>query len=239
MILEEITMPEFEAGLSLTRTVIIPVGSVEEHGPHLPLSTDAFHVYEVAKAASREVPVFVALPLYYGVCRSTSQHPGTVGISGDTLRRLIREIAQSLYAHGLKNFIILSGHAGGTHTAALIEAGEEILAQCPDAKAAALNILELAGLAWRPLVETRDDSHAGEVETSVIQFLRPQWVKGEAREEYPSFPKPLLVRDKRKYWPGGVWGNPRAANPQKGERLFRAAVDELTALIRKIEAFKE
>lgn len=76
MIVEEITMPAFEAGLKQTRSAILPVGSVEEHGAHLPLGTDTVHVYELAKKTASLRPVFVLPPLWYGLCRSTSQHAG-------------------------------------------------------------------------------------------------------------------------------------------------------------------
>ncbi len=75
-------MPLFEARRGETRTVIIPVGSLEEHGPHLPLGTDAFHALELARRVARICPVLIAPPLFYGICRSTREHPGTVSISG-------------------------------------------------------------------------------------------------------------------------------------------------------------
>ena len=124
LLIENITMPEFEEGLKKTRTVIIPVGSVEEHGPHLPLSTDTMQAYEVAVETSKKVPVFVAPPIHYGVCRSTSQHPGTISITTTTLKSLIKDISVSFSKQGLKNFLIVSGHAGGTHTSALVDVCE-------------------------------------------------------------------------------------------------------------------
>ena len=123
MILEEINMKEFEKKANKIKTVIIPVGSLEAHGPHLPLGTDTIEVYEITKEVAQLVDVFVAPPLFYGVCRSTSKHPGTVGITGNTLRNLIRDLVKSLHANSLKNFIIISGHASSVHLAALEEAG--------------------------------------------------------------------------------------------------------------------
>ena len=83
MILSDLTMTEFEAGLRQTRVAVLPVGSVEEHGRHLPLSTDTLQVSEVAERASQRVPVFVCPPLHYGYCRSTRDHPGTLSITLD------------------------------------------------------------------------------------------------------------------------------------------------------------
>src|SRR5512136_913581 len=113
MLIEEMTMSEFEEGLTHTRTVIIPFGSVEEHGSHLPLSTDTIQAYEVGKRAATLIPLFVAPPVHYGSCRSTSCHPGTISISTSTLKILMKDIVRSFRLQGLKNIIVLTGHAGG------------------------------------------------------------------------------------------------------------------------------
>jgi creatinine amidohydrolase len=217
MLIEKITMPDFEKGLSTIKTVIIPFGSVEEHGSHLPLGTDTIHAVELAYSVASQYPVFAAPPVWYGLCRSTSQHPGTITIDGATLKSLAVEIASSFYQHGLKNFIFLSGHAGGTHMAYLIDAGERLLELFEDVNVAVLSIIDLVKRMPDGVVETEDDSHAGEVETSLMQYLRPDDVKGCDREEYPSFPDFLIVRDKKQYWKGGVWGNPAVASASKGK----------------------
>ena len=86
---QDLTMPGLEALGQQTQTVILPLGSLEEHGPHLPLGTDTFHALEVARRVAKLRPVVVAPPLFYGMCRSTREHPGTVSISGDALRALL------------------------------------------------------------------------------------------------------------------------------------------------------
>ncbi len=235
MILEEITMDDFAAGLRKTRTVIIPFGSVEEHGPHLPLGTDTIHVYEVCKEASRQIPIFVAPPLFYGVCRSTRNHPGTVGIRASTLRTVTADLVSDLYRQGLRHFLIISGHASGLQVSCLTEVGEELLQTYPDIRVATLSILDLAMNGWQEVIVTKDDSHAGEVETSVMLHLRPQLV-GEARpREWPRFPKHLLVRDKLRYWPGGVWGDASHASERKGKKLFDLSVEALLRLIKDLD----
>src|SRR5512147_525553 len=80
---ENLSMPGFEALLQQTQTVILPLGSLEEHGPHLPLGTDTFHAIEVARRVAELRPLVVAPPVFYGMCRSTREHPGTISISGD------------------------------------------------------------------------------------------------------------------------------------------------------------
>ena len=215
--------------------MIIPYGSVEEHGPHLPLGTDTIHVYEVCKEVANRVPVFVAPPLFYGVCRSTRDHPGTVGIRAATLRALTADLITDMYRQGLRRFLIISGHASTLQVTSLTEVGEELLAEYPDLRMAVLSILDLAATAWQDVIDTEDDSHAGEVETSVMLHLRPHWV-GEARpHEWPRFPKHLLVRDKLRYWPGGVWGDASRASEEKGKELLELSVAGLVQLVQDLD----
>lgn len=239
MIIEEMTMGEFEEGLKICRTVLIPFGSVEEHGYHLPLSTDTIQAYEVGKGASQMIPLFVAPPIHYGSCRSTSSHPGTLSITTATLKSLTKDIVRSLYSHGLRNFIILTGHAGGSHRMALQDAGEELIAEISDIRLAVVTEYEYAKRQGRGIIETEGDGHAGEIETSRIMHSHPHLVKGGGEEEYPQFPIGILVRNKRKFWKNGVWGNPAKASADKGKRLNDLVVAKIVELVKSIETFQE
>jgi creatinine amidohydrolase len=235
---ENLTMPGFEELRGRTRTVILPVGSLEEHGPHLPLGTDTFHALEVARRVAAQRAVVVAPPVFYGMCRSTREHPGTISISGDTLRGLLLDLGREFHRQGLRNLVFISGHAGGTHMCALVEAGEKLLEELPEVRVAVVNVLELLRevLNARPdLVKTRGDSHAGEVETALMLAAYPQLVQGAAPAEWPSFPKYILVRDKRRYWPGGVWGDPAAASAAQGEEILAAETLRLVEVIASLE----
>ncbi len=239
MIVEEMTMSDFEAGLQQTRSAILPVGSVEEHGGHLPLGTDTIHVYELARRTASLRPVFVLPPLWYGLCRSTSQHPGTIGVTGLNLRAFVLDIVSSLHAQGIRNLILISGHAGGTHMAFLVDAGEEALSRFLDIKIAVLSVLDLLKDCPFHLIETRGDSHAGEVETALMLCLRSAHVKGISPMELPSFPPFILSRNKRKFWPNGVWGDPSKANVQKGEDILTYEAERLAALLNAMEEFND
>jgi creatinine amidohydrolase len=234
--LDSVTMEEFASGLEKSRTVILPCGSLEEHGSHLPLGTDTWHAVELARLVAEKIFVWVAPPVPYGLCRSSSQHPGTVSIKGTTLRLLIQDIVRGLYRNGLKNVLVLSGHAGGTHIAMIVDASEELLDEFADLRIAVVSINDLGRIAWKGIVETPGDSHAGEVETSVIEYLFPDKVKGRPQQEYPSFPKFLLVRNKRAFWPGGVWGDPTKASAEKGKKLLERSVEALIDVIRSLES---
>jgi creatinine amidohydrolase len=235
---QDLTMPGLEALQHQTRTVILPLGALEEHGPHLPLGTDTFHALEVARRVARIRPVAVAPPLFYGMCRSTREHPGTVSISGDALRALLLDLGREFCRQGWHNLVFVSGHAGGTHISAVVESAERLLAELPAVNIAVVNLLDLLRevLSDQPdLVQTRGDSHAGEVETALLLAAHPDLVQGSAPEEWPGFPRYLLVRDKRRYWPGGVWGNPGAASAAQGEAILAAEADRLAKIISRLE----
>ncbi|WP_129125477.1 creatininase family protein [Geomonas oryzae] len=236
MIVENMTMEEFAAGLRTCKTVYIPFGSVEEHGSHLPLSTDTIEAYEVGKRAAERIPLFVVPPIHYGSCRSTSRHPGTISISTGTLKALLKDIVRSLHAQGLANFIVLTGHAGGSHRMALQDAGEELIQELPEINMAVVTEYDLAKETGAHLIETRGDAHAGEIETSRIMHSHPHLVKGTAAAEYPSFPTGILVRDKRSFWPGGVWGDPGKATAEKGKLLESLVADKVVELVRALES---
>ncbi len=233
MRLETITMPDFSKAKDYI--VLIPFGSIEEHGPHLPLGTDAIIAYELSLAASEGKEIIVSPPVYYGVCRSTKQHPGTITISENALRILAKDIVLGFIRHGFKRFILFSGHAGGTHMASLLEVGEGIL-ECPEIDCIAIvSIFDLIGKDIP--VETKNDGHAGELETSLILYLHPEWVKDGAFEDYPKFPKPILVKNKLDYWKSGIWGDPTKASKEKGERFFMYLAEKFKEIIEKVEKF--
>lgn len=235
MLLEEVNMAEFKRIVKKTKTMIIPFGTVEAHGTHLPLNTDTFIIREAVRMAASETGVFAAPPIEYGVCTSTAMHPGTIGITPDTLRSIVRDMVRDGYKHGLRRFILISGHGGGLHVNALREAAETLVAELNGAVVAACSVYEILGKEAYEIAETSNDSHAGEMETSLMLFLAPDLVKGRSRQEYPSFPKPLVVKDKLRYWKGAVWGDPEKADRDKGERLFGLMVTAIKGLVGRIE----
>ncbi len=233
MLLHHLTMNEFSARRAENATAILPVGALEEHGPHLPLGLDAMHALALAQETARLHPCLVAPPVFYGLCRSSAQHAGTVGISGEVLRALIHDIGQGLWRQGIHYLCLLTGHAGGTHQACLVDAGEKLL-QTTGLEVAVVCVLDLLEQA-RDFLECHGDSHAGEVETSLALHLWPELVKGTAAEAYPTFPRFLLVRDKLSHWPSGVWGDPGKASADKGRRILAAEASALAQVLAALE----
>jgi creatinine amidohydrolase len=231
IILENITMKEFKKYLKQTRTIVFPFGTIEEHGSHLPLNTDSFIIQEVLKLVAKKKKFFLAPIINYGVCTTTREHPGTISISSETLRQLSSDLVIEAYKKGLRNFLLISGHGGSLHISALKESAETLVKKLRDIKIAVFSPYDVLWKELSELAETSNDSHAGELETSMMLYLSPELVKGRAKEEYPRIPKPFIVRDKVRYWPGGVWGNPQKASAEKGKKAIELMADKIAEII--------
>jgi creatinine amidohydrolase len=230
-LLENITMTEFKRYLKKTKTIIFPFGTIEEHGSHLPLHTDSFIIQKVLEMVAGKRKFFLAPVLYYGVCTTTKDHPGTISISPGTLRLFAGDLVTEAYKKGLKNFLLISGHGGSLHMSALKEAAEVLVERLKDIRIAVFSPYDLLWKELSEISETQNDSHAGELETSMMLYLAPHLVKGRAKEEYPPIPKPFIMRNKMKYWPGGVWGNPGKASPAKGGKAVKLMVDTIIEVL--------
>lgn len=236
--LEDITMKEFQKHLRRTKTVVFPFGTIEEHGSHLPLNTDTLIIREVLSLVAKRKRFFLAPVVPYGVCTSTKDHPGTISITPETLRRLSSDLVLDACRKGLRNFLFISGHGGSLHMSALKEAAEILVERLKDIKIAVFSPYDLLWKELSAIAETPDDSHAGELETSMVLYLSPPFVKGRSGEEYPRFPAPFIVKEKMRYWPGGVWGNPGKASREKGEKAIELMVNKIAEIIGEMEERK-
>lgn len=237
-ILEKMTMSEFRKYLRKTKTIVFPFGTIEEHGNHLPLNTDSLIVREALKAAAKRRKFFLAPVLWYGVCTTTKDHPGTISIAPETLRRLSFDLVTEAYKKGLRRFLLISGHGGSLHMSSLRETAEELIGCLNDIEIAVFSPYDLLWKELSGITETPNDAHAGELETSMMLHLAPELVKGRADEEYPAIPKPFIVKDKVKYWPGGVWGDPKKATAEKGEKAMKLIADKIEEMIDNIEKMR-
>ena len=216
-LLEEMSWPQIEAGLKETQTVILPVGATEEHGPHLPTMTDTIQAMEVARAVAKERHVFLAPPLHYGVCRSTRGFPGTITVGHDALRAFAKDLLTSFADSGFARVMILTGHAGGQHMAAL----EEACQMAVEERDFHVSLVSLFDLIDARAVETAHDGHAGEMETSLMMVIRPDLVKGKPAEHFPKRPQFLIMKDVRHLMGNGIMGNPEPATLEKGKQFFQ------------------
>jgi len=232
MILEEMSWPEIEAGQQLTRTVILPVGATEEHGPHLPTCTDTLQAVEVAREVARRREVFVAPALPYGVCRSTRGFPGTISIGQEALRSVVYDLLLAFRENGFECALVLAGHAGSQHMAALAEASQRAVA-CTDLRVSLVTDFEfIAGMA-----EAAGDGHAGEIETSRMLALREDLVKGLPGPNFPPRPAHLIMKDVRHLMGNGIMGDPSRASKAKGHDLMEAAVQGVIGVLEELESY--
>lgn len=234
-LMEELSWPEIEAGLNDTKTIIMPLGTMEEHGPHLPIFTDAVQAVEVAREVARQTNVFLASPIYYGICRSTRGFPGTITVGFDSLRAYVQDILISFHDSGFRRVLLLTGHAGGQHIAALEQACHRAIEE----REIRISLVSLFDLIDRSAVETIKDGHAGEIETSLMMVIRQDLVKGLPECYLPTRPKFLILKDTRYLMGNGIMGDPSKASLEKGKAFFEMAVQGVLAALRELESFSE
>lgn len=239
LLMENLTWREVEEAVKGgVKTCLIPLGSTEEHGYHLPLYTDTIIAYEVAVRAASRVEALVAPPLGFGVCRSTAFFPGTLTISLETLKGLLEEICLSLHRHGLRNLVLVPGHLGAAQLVGLELAAQKLVRENPGLQMAIARFPEiLKEKLGEGVLEDPLDLHAGEVETSLMLVLRPELVKMELAEaEHPPLPSHLVVRNLLRYMKTGVIGDATKASREKGEAILEALVSGVVEIVESLES---
>ncbi|WP_334133683.1 creatininase family protein [Tepidimonas sp.] len=255
----DLRWPDF-AALDGARTVaILPVGTTEQHGPHLPLGVDMAIVEAVLAAAgphvTADVPALVLPPLPVGLSPEHARFPGTLTLAPETALALWRDVGASVARAGVRKLVFFNGHGG--HVGLMDLVGRQLRAQ---------HDLLVWGINWYDLpwhdeegdrlmaaVDAREQRfgvHAGQVETAVMLALAPQHVRQAALRVYPSSSEarardyPLLGngRSAKFYWqmqdihPAGAAGDAAAADAVWGRRVIDAAGRALARLLQDISA---
>ncbi len=215
---QEMKRTEFDAALKADAVVIIPCGSTEQHGEHLPVNTDSNCSFEISKKAAEAIdsfPVLVLPPVWTGYSPHHMGFQGAVTVRFATYLELLTDIAKSLHAHGFKNILFLNGHGGNSPAVAALrnklldEASFPVVGydywSLPGVSAEIKRVNE---------VDKGVPGHSGEFETSMELFLQPQ-----------------LVDEDRLRWVPGMRGDPEKASREKGERLFNFIVGALVKVI--------
>ena len=237
--LEDLTWPEVEARIrSGHRTVVIPLGAIEQHGHHLPLAVDSVIAGALAERFCLRVPGSLVAPtLQFG---SSSEHMdfcGTLSLSPATLRAVITDVVSSLIYHGFTAVVIFSAHGGNDALLSQIE--PDLKAFAAPARITVVRGIERLAKVWSDASAAENippeisGAHAGEFETSIIEGLRPDLLRrAELRagvitrsEDIQTLFYPSL----RKHAPEGVIGDPRPAAAERAERYLAAWVDFLVA----------
>lgn len=208
--------------------LFVPLGSVEQHGPHLPLATDTVIATAVAQRLAERAHedgerVLVAPPVAYGASGEHEGFPGTISLGTSALSFVLRELARSASAWTAR-IVLVNGHGGNTD--ALVDAVPALRAEGRD-------------VSWLPCaVPGGKDAHAGFDETSLLLHLRPRDVRLDRAQPGATAPLgDLLTRLRAEgvsgVSPNGVLGDPTGASARAGARLFQSLCDSAWARLRR------
>lgn len=216
--LDELSWIDAAAHLTRDPRLIIPVGALEQHGPHLPLGSNVLIARRLAMDLSTEFGVLRAPTMYYGVnVRSEREYAGTATLRQKTLHRAMNELLAAWEEHGIREFIIISAHRHEPHLdalATLITAGARV------------RVVSAWDVDIGDLLDTQAGHlHAGEAETSVMLYLYPDHVRMDRARDFhmsvPDFEK--FLRGRLVSPPegsAGVVGSPTAATAEKGQAIY-------------------
>ena len=216
------------------RMVIFPVGSIEQHANHLPVNVDTLCAYEVAKAVSARTGVPVLPPLAYGNSQGHVGWPGTLSMRPETFQRVVEEIGEWLNRSGVEKVFILNGHL--MNPPPLSGAVGNLMMTYPGMRFRVMSWWDAtADVTAMVLADTENGGfHANDAETSMLLYLRPDLVRmDEARDETAATKPTFFSYFLRYRTKTGATGNPLLATREKGEKLFHAAVDSITAQLRE------
>lgn len=234
--LGELTSPQF-AALDPKPILLVPVGIVEEHGPHLPLDTDTIQAVATCEEVAERLGCLVAPAINYGNCSSTKNFPGSFSLSFETVRATAMEILLDCHRHGILTVAFVSGHAGGAHMRALRMAAEDVVRDHRSMRVFVLSDYELLpgfdAKAAAGVDIPRWDGHAGGMETSRMLALRPDLVKGTAPAHRVEFPEFLVEADPERHFPTGVMGDPTLASAALGRAANRWIADRLVEVLQQ------
>jgi creatinine amidohydrolase len=249
VLLENLTWFDVKEYLKTESVILLPVGSIEQHGPHLPLATDSINVQHLAVKAAEASQVLVAPTIRPGVSFNHMKFPGTITLRPETLVELISDYVNCLVSHGFRKIILLNGHGG--NNASIEIAAIKLKEQHPKVVIGVLHawLLQKEG---GKVLECPIQYHADEGETSEVLVSARHLVRMDrALEEIPHSRSGLFsfqiseVFNQTTFYglpkthtvtQSGIFGDATLATEEKGRVLFD---EEITNLIREIENLKK
>jgi len=211
-------------------TLIVPVGTTEQHGPHLPLGCDTIIVEHLADDLSASFGIPRTPTVEYGVHATTRPFPGGATLRRRTLHRVMNELIESWEeGAGVREFFIISAQSSEAHLEALsaIRTDE-----------ATVQVVDIFSIDFGPLLDRPGPIQGGELDTSLLLFLAPNLVRMELAQDFELSPGVLA-----RYRPGhsrrlpagspGSVGYPSLATAQKGERLYRFILERVSTCLNR------
>jgi creatinine amidohydrolase len=244
ILLEEHTWPEVESALENgTRTVIVSVGSVEQHGTHLPLITDTLIGDELSRRIAEKLGDALAAPTIRPGCSGHHmEFPGTITVPPETLMDLIRSYCQSFSEHGFEHIVLVATHGGNfapvntvtPQIAREIDANVIALADLAKLMSLMNEGLRTAGVEYEePVI------HAGAAETAIVLAVSEDLVRMnelEVGHEGEVSTARLLSEGFKVITENGILGDPREATPEAGETILETVA---TAYVERIETERD
>lgn len=225
------------------RLAILPLAAIEQHGPHLPLATDLVLMKALARRVAEALPEPAwLLPVFpYGTSLSQAGFAGALWLTADTLLSVVRDVVESLHAHGITRTVVLNNHGvpGGNtslpHGNFVVKtAVRQLNYDHPAHGTLWVQPFAVASDRLRAIfgAPCADDVHAGQVETSLLLHLRDDLVRGTAHDFTPAVGREYLdVVAFADLCPDGVWGRPELASAEGGAAALTAAVECTVAYI--------
>jgi creatinine amidohydrolase len=242
----ELSWPEVEKKVQTCDTVLLPLGSTEQHGRHLPLGVDVFIPIEIAERVSARTQVPILPPVWYAPCAWHMNFPGTISISSNTLISLVVDICTSLQEVGIKHIIGINGHTSGSDPA--LQVAADMILEKTGARFWLASVVDVAHDKIFDICEYSVLGHADEIETSKMMAIRPELV--HIKDVIPNNNQgenPLLsvnlrpsaawmyYRMNKDDWasiaPEGYSGDPSAASPEKGNQMLNSVVENIESFI--------
>lgn len=249
---EEFTWPEIKEAVARNAVCVLPVGTVEQHGHHLPLVVDVLTSTEVSRRAVEQMAgEAILMPsVYYSFNEHHMDFPGTIAIEGETIVHYVRDIGRSLARHGFRKILLVNGH--GSNVPFLDVAARFITNQSE----AVCAMVSWWSLIDRGVLAANRESeypggmaHACELETSALLHLRPDLVEMDKAVKDINFEKtdffywdlqsmsPIFFQEWfSRYSKTGTVGDPTLATAEKGRALVESSVANMVRLIREFRA---
>jgi len=232
------------------KIILIPLGSTEQEGTHLPIGVDTYVAEAVAQEVAKETDCLVGPTLPVGYSEWFLEFPGTISLTIETFTQVLREYISSLIHHGFKKFIFVNGH-GGNSSAVDVVSREFIMSN--GVQIVMVEIWKIANSLAKDIPKLKESvfKHAGELMTSVMLYLHPNTVNmKKAKVEYVKSNKPhftvkstlgpaefkgleiTLYEKARSLTESGIMGDPLSATAKKGEIIFNTITSYLVEMVK-------
>lgn len=226
--LDELSWPEVGRILAREPRLLVPVGALEQHGPHLPLGTNTLVATAVVNELSATLEILRAPPFCYGVTLDGGPWAGAAGLRRKTFHRALNELLARWEDHGVSEFLVVTAHRYEPHVEAIL---------LSLTASSATTVFDLYQIDVSDILEGNPEGeHGGELETSLVMHLAPHLVRPDEAVDFVPERRALRRYTQRRIptppqEARGLVGRPSLASVAKGEAVFRRWVDRLSEVL--------